>query len=822
MIIKRIKSLVAFVAISLVAGSQLFAQDIKVKGVIVDSLSRNPEAAIVVQFYKAEDNSKAIAYTTTDANGNFAHSLSEKGSYRLFLHNLGKKDKSIQFTIDDQTAIDLGTILLQDDTETLMAGTITALSELVAIEADRITYKLANDAESKTKSILDILRKVPLVSVDVMGRISVNGNSSFAVYMDGIKNQVMSDNPTDVFRSMPASMVESIEVITDPGARYDAEGVGAVLNITSTAKEMRNKGKNFHNGNVSLGGSTRRVHGGIYYSAIKDKLTVSMNLSGIRIFKEHCSLYGERLSNSDSGQLKSISSGVSDLVSNNIFGNISASYEIDKYNFLSFSAGSTDIINKDKEFLNSRLEFSSHNYEYNEDSYTKMRLGMYNANIDYQHLWKDQSGKYLVVSYQVSGRPNTDIVESKYTPVTALPGSLEDRINNGFSNSLTHTVQSDFQLPVSDNHSFSTGAKMMMRHNQSNHIISILRGDSYVTEDSENVDYDFYNNIGALYAEYNGTVKSFRLRAGARYEHTWQKAQDNKNNDKDFSLNYGNLVPSGSIQYNINDTNNIGLTYTMTIRRPGISYLNPYVDLSDPSAMTYGNPDLKAEKGHQIGLSYNYFSRKWMLTTRLRQNLMNNGISRYMFYDENNILNTTYGNIINGSITALNTYVSWSPTHKTTLSLNGQIGYNVYESPKLGLKAEGWTYDMMFMAEHILPKGTVLSGNIAYMPNSMSLQSRTCGIWDAGISVSRSFLDDKLHISLDGKTHLTKGRGVLMVTQYHGTDFSSRNEILMPWSDVFISVRYSFGNNDNIQVKRSRKTRSSNDQIDLDKTERTF
>ena len=163
-------------------------QETKITGVIKDSLSNAAEVSAIVQFYKSEDNTKPIAYTTTNENGVFTHNLSVAGDYRLYLDNLGKKKMSVLFTVADQPEIDLGTILVQDDATHIQAGTVTAFSKLVEINVDKITYKVSIDAEAKTKSVLDILRKVPLVSVDGLGRITVNGNTSFLVYMDGKKN----------------------------------------------------------------------------------------------------------------------------------------------------------------------------------------------------------------------------------------------------------------------------------------------------------------------------------------------------------------------------------------------------------------------------------------------------------------------------------------------------------------------------------------------------------------------------------------------------------------------------------------------------------
>lgn len=154
-------------------------QSVNVTGIVKDSLSNISEVSAIVQFYKAEDDTKPVAYTTTDENGLFSHSLTETGSYRLLLDNLGKKRKYVDFSVDGSSDIDLGVILVQDDATMIEAGGVTAMSKLVAIDVDKITYKVENDVEAKTKSVLDILRKIPLVSVDGRGNISVNAIQIF-------------------------------------------------------------------------------------------------------------------------------------------------------------------------------------------------------------------------------------------------------------------------------------------------------------------------------------------------------------------------------------------------------------------------------------------------------------------------------------------------------------------------------------------------------------------------------------------------------------------------------------------------------------------
>ncbi|MBO4755776.1 MAG: TonB-dependent receptor, partial [Bacteroidales bacterium] len=186
--------------VSVFAATAAFAQshEVVVKGVVLDSLTREGEPAAVIEFYEMANIDKAVAFTTTDVDGNFSHKFTLKGDYCLRFNNLGRKVVKRCFTIGDDPVIDLGEILAQDNIETLQAGTVTAMRPLVKMEVDKMIYNVADDVDSKTSTVLDMLRKVPMVTVDGQDNITVNGSSSFQVYVDGKPNQMMSQNASMV------------------------------------------------------------------------------------------------------------------------------------------------------------------------------------------------------------------------------------------------------------------------------------------------------------------------------------------------------------------------------------------------------------------------------------------------------------------------------------------------------------------------------------------------------------------------------------------------------------------------------------------------
>ena len=215
------------------ACTALSAQNTTVTGDILDALTRQGEPAAVLQFFKAGAADKPVAYTTIDLDGNFSQVLSGRGVYTLFFSGVGRQSRNVEFTLDGQESLDLGDILIEDDIEALESASVVAQRPLVKMEVDRMTYNVADDVDSQTQTVLEMLRKVPMVTVDAQDNITVNGSSSFQVTVDGKPSQMFSSNPAQIFKMMPASSVKDIQVITNPGVRYDAEGVGGVLNLVT-------------------------------------------------------------------------------------------------------------------------------------------------------------------------------------------------------------------------------------------------------------------------------------------------------------------------------------------------------------------------------------------------------------------------------------------------------------------------------------------------------------------------------------------------------------------------------------------------------------
>ena len=318
--------------------SGLYSQTI-VKGSVLDSLSREAEVGAVIQFYKSGAE-QPTSYSVTDSTGHFSRSFNDKGDYRLLLQNVGRKTVAKDFKVEGQGELDLGTILLQDDAQTLNSVTVQAMKTLVKLDVGKLTYKAEQDPDSKTGTVLDMLRKVPMVTVDGQDNITVNGSSNFKVYVDGKPNQMISANPSQILKVMPASAIKEIEVITNPGAKYDAEGAGGVLNlVTGAAAGGSSAVADGVYGSVTLGYTTKGENGSLYVSAKKGKLTVGLN-SSVGIQKLDGVSYTSLQKNLNDGSVLKTELE-QEQKSPFMFADLNASYEIDPRNLVSGSFGMT-------------------------------------------------------------------------------------------------------------------------------------------------------------------------------------------------------------------------------------------------------------------------------------------------------------------------------------------------------------------------------------------------------------------------------------------------------------------------------------------------
>jgi len=812
---KRLFTLVLTTLLTIVLA---VAQNTSVKGtilsgIVVNSSDKEPEIYATIQFFSQDDPEKVIAYTLTDESGSFEHSLPSKGDYILFFSNVGKKDRSIKFSLSGEESYDFGTILVEDDIEALKAATVVDQKPLVKMDVDKMTYKVADDVDSKTNTVLDMLRKVPMVSVDGQDNITVNGSSSFKVYVDGKPNQMLSANASQIFKYMPASSIKSIEVITNPGVRYDAEGAGGILNLTTNADSQSGSSSiaDGSYGSVGVNASNRGFGSTVMYNVQKGKFSTGITANSINQRMGGTVMDSERTQYTQSGDIVTSSHTETGLKIPIKTLSLTASYEINNQNIISLSGGYTGFASNMNGLTSTSMTMPSiGTFGYDGTMKVKSSSNSITASADYQHTWKDNPEKNLLVSYQFSSSPSVNNTRNTFTGT--IPGmDLTDRKADGLTNSINHSIQTDYITPIGQGQTFSTGVKFTYRDNTSDQTNFNWNGNTFERTDEGSLKYDFINKIGAAYMEYTGQFDNFGIKGGARYEYTWQDVKYDRGQGKDFSMRYGNFVPAISMQYNLSMTENIGLAYNMRISRPGITYLNPYVDTSDPTQISYGNTNLTTENNHNVSLVYNRFSSKLMINATLRYSFSPEGISSYNFIDADGILNNTYGNIVKSQKTGLNGFVMYKPFKQTQIIFNGGLDYADLKSEKLGQSNSGISHNLLLGLQQTIPLDLRLSVNLVNAGNSITLQGTSKGLSSLTLGLSRTFFDNKLSASVTGIGTLS-GLNIKTESVSNGPDFTSKSSMSVPLGQVSASITWSFGRSSS-QARKAKRVDWEDNQL---------
>ena len=779
-----------FVMMMLMISAVMTAQT-TVKGVLTDENLGEAEPFATVRVFKHGKTDKPVAMFLTKEDGSFSQQVKGKGHYDIVFSSVGKEDLKQTITLNNQGTLDLGTLLIKENATMLKGVEIVAQKPLVKMDVDKMSYNVAEDEDAKSNTVLDMLRKVPMVTVDGQDNITVNGSSSFKVYVDGMPNVMFNSNPSMVFKSMPATAVKSIEVVTNPGAKYDAEGAGGVLNIIMNKQNPQAaQSMNGYNGTVRASGGNKSISGGAFISGQQGKLSYSANVMTTYSKPGTTDTEVEITQNNPNGtsQLMTSSNKVTIPFT---MGNLTLGYQIDSVSALNVTASINNLNIKSDGNSTTTMGGGSYGKGFSYGSSTDMRNSRtsFSGSIDYQRFFNKEHTQSLALTYQLNYSPSTVKSDNIFNTTSSII-DLTNRYSENKEKTTDHTFQIDYTMPIATGQTLSFGTKLQLRDATSD--AKYYKKGIY--DPTSSMDYEYTNTILAGYGEYAGNFGKIGAKAGLRYEQTWQNVEYHLGNGDDFKKNYGSLVPSASLQYTIGQGSNLGLTYNMRISRPGITYLNPYVDKTNPTTRTYGNTDLDVEKNHNLALVYNMFTPKLMLNLNLHHNFTDNAIEQYSFYDAQNLLNTTYGNIVRRHQTGLNGYVNWLAAKNTRFFLNGALNYTDLRSNTLSQSNSGWSANAMIGLQQTLPADFKLSVYAMTSTKNYTLQGWSGGFNLITANISKSLLKDKLNLSLMGMMGLNKGGNINIESHSQGKDFTSHTLTKVPLYGFTFTVSYTFGN----------------------------
>lgn len=739
----------------------------------------------------------------TDADGAFSLPSKRGHSYVL-------KVSSVGYTTlyKDMHAGETAVLTLRDDAVALSEAVVTAQRALIQTEVDRTTYDVSHDEQAKTSSISEMLRKVPFVSVDGEGNVTVKGSKNFLIYKNGRPNKAFTQNAKDILAAIPAGMVEKIEVITKPGAQYDAEGVDGILNIVMKK-------------NVAVGGvmgqltaqamTDQQVLNG-FITSQQGKLTLSANVTGAYINQNGPSSQMQKtdLTYVDGTQM-------SFHTDQKVGGwawplGIEGSYEADSLNLitLAFDGMGFDVdifgdaehrtLNRDGVLL-----YGAHdNYDNSRQSYLN-----FSGHFDWQHL-THRPGEVMTLSYLLSTSDTHYQIGENYTgwEGIAIPSySSYFRDNDGMF--IEHTFQFDWERPLSAKHKLDMGAKYILRDNSS------VAEQCYDEVRASYSDFTHLTNVGAAYGEWRYASGAFSARAGLRFEYAWLSAKFHDGSADDFSNRIPDLVPFAGMAYQINPAHSLKFNYSSRVERPGITYLNPARE-ETVGQVTYGNPYLVSSRPNVASLSHNYVSPKLMTGLTLSATWGDGGIAPIITVQDG-ILSQTHGNILQKRIYSADAFARIQPWPTTTLMINGSVFHNSLCNPSTQMSNDKWGWSGNFNLTQMLPWNLVFiaSGN-RIDTNLNDLYTRILPMYYYSFTLQRSFLKEKrLTVGLIGRNIFSNKCRTIAIDYLQG-DATGNVRMLQPQRFVGINLSYRFGSI-GTQVKKTSKTIENDDLIGQEK-----
>ena len=689
--------------------------------------------------------------------------------------------------------------------QTLDEVVVAQRRKLIKNDIDKLTYDVQHDKTAQTKTTLEILKKIPLVTVDGQENIRVQGSTSFKVYRNGHPDPSLSgQNLKDILKAIPASTIKRIEVITDPGAKYDAEGTTAILNIVMMSSSKLQGVSGNVNSEVDTYGSVRL---GTYLTTKVGKLTTTVNYNYRNQSRKQTENNREEVYNYVKTGEQKREYGTNSTAATIHFGNISASYEIDSLNLLTASTNFFGYkVDANTQSTNERWDKNSQLiYKFDNNmttpGYSVLDIG---GRLDYQHK-THLDGEVLTLSYMLAATRQHTIFRQMYNNMVNFPVSYTSYDQNTRERFTEHTFQIDYVRPFGKYHKIESGTKYILRYNNSTSLMD-YQG---TTPDMES---KFKHNaqVAAAYLSYIFTAGKWAARAGLRYEFTRMKASYPDGSNADYHTNLNDWVPSASLQYKISDSQTLKVSYNTSINRPGIDYLNPAV-ISTPTAVSFGNANLGSSRNQALHLEYMLVTSKLTLQLSPDYSFTNNGITN-IIYEQNRKDVSTYQNVLKSKVFGISSYTEWTPFTGTSFTLNADIRYARITLPTPYIKNSGCGGGIYFNWEQKIPWDLTLTtsiggeyGNRVYDPYAIE------GHWFYYyFTLTRRFFKDKLTVSISAESPFIKERS----TTYRIVrgDYTGYERSVMYPRYFYIGFSWSFGKL-NASVKTAARSIENDDLV---------
>lgn len=718
----------------------------RVYGKIADGQNKGIGYATVTLL---KQDSTVVNGDLTKEDGTFNIAPTGNGNFILRVSGIGAETKYVDnISITPQAAEkNLGTIKTGNNAQKLKGVTVTAEKAAMEMSIDKRTFNVEKNITATGGSATDVLQNIPSVSVDVDGTVSLRGKAS-TILIDGKPATLFGGDVTSALQSLPSASIQSVEVITNPSSKYDAQGTAGIINIIT----KRDKKFGF-NGSVTVGAGTRdKYNGSLNLNVKNEKWNIFLN-SSMRLNRNYNRTTNERTNVGSDAFFSSYDDNIRKF--NGFFNSLGAEYTINKNNSITLTQNLNrmqwggDGISNYKVYTANLIDSTQRRSSYNiggplssstsldyKHKFKKEKQEL-TANATYAKTWVERNQEYETAIL------NSDGVQRNRTVYQKAPGS-------GSNASLN--AQVDFTTPLNKTDKLDAGLKTQLVWFESKNNPTIDSGFGIKTDYTLLNVFKYNQQTHAAYANYGGQRGNWGYQAGLRFEYFSYSGTTQNMTSASYTTEFINLFPTAYVSYKLPKEQNIFLSYSRRTNRPGFMQLMPYVDLSNPQDTNVGNPNLKPEFINNTELNYSKsFKKGHNLTASAYYQFTENMIERYRkFYGDGTTftqpqnLNTgiTYGLELIGKMQLL---PKWDATLSFNFFQNEVRGANI--DPVLNNSGFSWFSKLNTNIK--LPKDFSVQINGNYEAPKVAAQGTLKEVYWLDIAVRKNLLKNKATLTVN-------------------------------------------------------------------------
>ena len=816
----------------------------KISGKIksVDDKS-NLEFASVSLF--RSDNIDLIEGTITDSKGRFNFKNIITGDFILKISFIGFESKEIIFSTNKLAPnFQNNNIYLNTDSKLLEEINIQDEKAIYETRIDKIVYNAENDLNDAENDATDVLRKAPLLSVDLEGNVSLRGSKNIKFLVNGKASSFFSSDVSTALQMIPADQIKKVEVITSPGAKYEGEGDAGIVNIITKKTIIDGYNATL---NTMIGSKVTRNGFSLNLGKGKFGLSSRANFYGSwpgRIGKNTYTRYDwTNINDNDTINLNQLfQNGKTENYYQGYRGSLNAYYDINDYNSInsSFSFGGRTSPSKKENsvnYINSTVDSLSYLSDYLSDK-TDRSLNI-EWTTDYTKKFKDNDDRELSFAIQLGG----DINDGNTIIDENINSIFRSTYNQNDEKVIEETFQVDYSHPLGKSKSIDKNFNDNRKNNFSNktkgkkwggkksNSNKIEFGAKIINRDREMV---YSNQLNSIYKsseqfDYNQHVissyvsteislkKGFGLKTGVRYENTQSSGNWKKNSESPFENNYGNLFASVVISKSFSPMRSIKFSYNQRIRRPSVRNINTNENFDDSRNYTVGNPQLKPTRSEQYEFTLNSFGKILQGSTQLYYKHSYDVIESFLDTIQNGSSISTYKNI--GETRQLGSSLFGS-MRLNKLTLRGSFDLYSYSGKDISLGYEEWTesvvlYSYYFGGSYNLGKNWKAETFGFFRSPTQTIQGTSTSFSMISFGINKAFKNKRGSIGIRIIEPFNKNK--IFETDLNGEFFSQSSITTTPFRSFGISFKYTIGK---LNFKDSKKkTNINNDDISKEQQE---